>query len=193
MVTGVMDHRVLGNRSCSYLAMEQLEEALRDAELCCKLRPCWAKVKREVGAIVSFSGLCCLQSLACQYRRPRPGRQWVCVCHDSRSNGLLPCTPNYPHPDFFYLHNIRRQSSHVLWCWVKQRVDTWGWYLWHITRSPRSFPSSAFTCPKWSQAGSDEGLRAKTSIRYTQPSPAELSLPKSPVTSSLFHFVVAIK
>ena len=49
MVTGVMDHRVLGNRSRSYLAMEQLEEALRDAELCCKLQPCWAKVKREVG------------------------------------------------------------------------------------------------------------------------------------------------
>ena len=49
MVTGVMDHRVLGNRSRSYLAMEQLEEALRNAELCGKLRPCWAKGKREVG------------------------------------------------------------------------------------------------------------------------------------------------
>lgn len=75
MVTGVMDHWVLGNRSCSYLAMEQLEEALRDAELCCKLRPCWAKVKREVGdcSLILRSLLSPVFSI---YRRPRP----VCVC-----------------------------------------------------------------------------------------------------------------
>ena len=38
------DHRVLGNRSRAFLAMEQLDRALRDAEACCRLRLHWAKV-----------------------------------------------------------------------------------------------------------------------------------------------------
>ena len=102
MVTGVMDHRVLGNRSCSYLAMEQLEEALRDAELCCKLRPCWAKVKREVGdcSLIPSPLPSPVFSMPIQ-----KAKAWVTVClcvfHDSRSNGVLLCTTKYPHSRLF--------------------------------------------------------------------------------------------
>lgn len=38
------DFRVLGNRSCSYLGLGQLEKAREDAELACRLHPFWAKV-----------------------------------------------------------------------------------------------------------------------------------------------------
>ena len=41
---GVLDHRVLSNRARAYLAVDQLEEALADAEISCELRPFWAKV-----------------------------------------------------------------------------------------------------------------------------------------------------
>lgn len=41
--TGVLDHRVLGNRSRAYLAMDRLDEALQDAETACQLRPFWPK------------------------------------------------------------------------------------------------------------------------------------------------------
>ena len=84
MVTGVMDHRVLGNRSHSYLAMEQLGEALRDAELCCKLQPCWAKGPYNTGGKAKGWVTVCVCAS-------------VCVCHDSRSNGLLLCAPRYPY------------------------------------------------------------------------------------------------
>ena len=55
LIAGVRDHRVLGNRSRSYLAMEQLEEALRDGEACCKLRPSWAKVRGERSHIANIA------------------------------------------------------------------------------------------------------------------------------------------
>jgi tetratricopeptide (TPR) repeat protein len=42
--TGIPDHRVLSNRSRAYLAMDRLQEALADTELCCKLKPTWPKV-----------------------------------------------------------------------------------------------------------------------------------------------------
>ena len=44
MYSGVLDHRVLGNRSRAYLAMDRLDEALQDAETACQLRPFWPKV-----------------------------------------------------------------------------------------------------------------------------------------------------
>ena len=43
--TGVLDHRVLGNRSRAYLAMDRLDEALQDADTACQLRPFWPKVR----------------------------------------------------------------------------------------------------------------------------------------------------
>ena len=46
---------MLGNRCRSYLAMERLEEALSDAEACCKLRPSWAKVRREMSHTASVT------------------------------------------------------------------------------------------------------------------------------------------
>ena len=96
MITGVMDHRVLGNRSRSYLAMEQLEEALRDAELCCKLRPSWAKVKREVGDYSLTPRHLPPPVFSMPIQRGRPSDS-VCVCNDIRSNGLLlyPTLPSF--------------------------------------------------------------------------------------------------
>ena len=42
--TGVCDYRVLGNRSRSFLAESELDQAREDAELACRLHPFWAKV-----------------------------------------------------------------------------------------------------------------------------------------------------
>lgn len=38
------DHRVLSNRSKAFFAVGNLNEALKDAERCCTLRPYWPKV-----------------------------------------------------------------------------------------------------------------------------------------------------
>lgn len=43
-IAGVLDHRVLSNRSRAYLAMNQLDKALADADTSCELRPFRAKV-----------------------------------------------------------------------------------------------------------------------------------------------------
>ena len=116
MITGVMDHRVLGNRSRSYLAMEQLEEALRDTELCCKLRPSWAKVKREVGDYSLTPRHLPPPVFKMPIQRGRPSDS-VCVCHYITPNSLL-LYPTLPSFQAFTTSTIQRgrQSSHVLWC-----------------------------------------------------------------------------
>lgn len=48
---GVCDYRVLGNRSRSYLALNDLSSAGKDAELACRLRPFWAKVRLFLGCL----------------------------------------------------------------------------------------------------------------------------------------------
>lgn len=40
-----LDHRVLSNRSRALLVMGKSQEALRDAEECCALKPLWPKVR----------------------------------------------------------------------------------------------------------------------------------------------------
>lgn len=54
LLLGVCDFRVLGNRSCSYLAVEELDKAREDAELACRLHRFWAKVSEEDFPLMRF-------------------------------------------------------------------------------------------------------------------------------------------
>ena len=113
MITGVMDHRVLGNRSRSYLAMEQLEEALRDAELCCKLRPSWAKVKTEVGDYSLTPRHLPPPVFNMPIQRGRPSDS-VCMCAMTLGQMVYCCTPHYLHSGLLLPPQYKEEGNLVM-------------------------------------------------------------------------------